>query len=221
MGETKLIYQKMAAIMKDVEAIGKDNTPTSGAKYNFRGIDDMYNAIHDLMAKHEVFCMPVVVDSERGEYTTAKGTKMQHVTSIIKYSYYATDGSYVESSMVGEGADTGDKATAKSCAMAHKYNLVQSFLIKTGDKVDNEHERNDMSGGKSEPEKIMYPKHESEQMRENYMMRMSEPFESVEAFRTWWMDRGVGPGHHLEQMQAEDAQAVKDRAGELKKEMKW
>ncbi len=133
-----IIYQQLAKVMQEVKAIEKAQQSHSGGNYKFRGIDDLYNALHDLMAKHEIFCAPSITGSVRSSYQTSKGTTMQQVTTTVKYRYYATDGSYVESECIGEGADVSDKATSKSLAMAHKYNLVQMFLIKTDDKDDVE-----------------------------------------------------------------------------------
>ena len=141
-----IIYQQLAKVMKDVKAIEKAQQ-SGGVNFKFRGIDDIYNALHDLMAKHEVFCAPGITDSVRTAYQTSKGTTMQQVTTTVKYRYYATDGSYVDSEMIGEGADVSDKATSKSVAMAHKYDLIQMFLIKTDDKDDVE--AHDIEGEKT------------------------------------------------------------------------
>ncbi|KKM26764.1 hypothetical protein LCGC14_1581430 [marine sediment metagenome] len=132
-----IIYQQLANVMKDVKAIEKAQQ-SGGVNFKFRGIDDIYNSLHDIMAKHEVFCAPGITNSVRGSYQTSKGTTMQQVTTTATYRYYATDGSYVDTEGIGEGADVSDKATSKSLAMAHKYNLVQMFLIKTDDKDDVE-----------------------------------------------------------------------------------
>ena len=135
--EANKIYQQLAKVMKDVKAIEKAQQ-SGGVNFKFRGIDDIYNALHNIMAKHEIFCAPGITGSVRSSYQTSKGTTMQQVTTTVQYRYYATDGSYVDSECIGEGADVSDKATSKSLAMAHKYNLVQMFLIKTDDKDDVE-----------------------------------------------------------------------------------
>ena len=60
----------------------------------------------------------------------------------IKYTFYAEDGSFVEAITIGEGMDTGDKATNKAMAIAFKYALFQVFCIPTeemkADDPDNE-----------------------------------------------------------------------------------
>jgi len=138
MADNDMIFGRLAKVMKEVKTIEKDRQSGGGGNYKFRGIDDMYNALHDLLAKHEIACVPSIKESVRSSYQTSKGTTMQCVTTTVKYRYYAPDGSYVDSECIGEGADVSDKATSKSLAMAHKYNLVQMFLIKTDDKDDVE-----------------------------------------------------------------------------------
>ena len=133
-----IIYKQLVKVMKEVKVIEKEQQSHSGGNYKFRGIDDMYNALHDLLAKHDIFCAPSDPRSVRSTYQTAKGTTMQQVTTTMKYRYYASDGSYVDTECIGEGADVSDKATSKSLAMAHKYNIVQMFFIKTDDKDDVE-----------------------------------------------------------------------------------
>ena len=51
--------------------------------------------------------------------------------SKIKYIFYAEDGTSVEAITIGEGMDSGDKATNKSMAIAMKYALFQVFCIPT------------------------------------------------------------------------------------------
>ena len=54
MNESKslTIYQAMARILADIDFIGKDRKADMGnaGRYNFRGIDDIYNALHFLVA---------------------------------------------------------------------------------------------------------------------------------------------------------------------------
>jgi len=151
-----MIFGRLAKVMKEVKAIEKAQQSGGGGNYRFRGIDDMYNALHDLLAKHEIFCAPSVTSSVRSSYQTAKGSTMQQVTTTMKYRYYAPDGSYVDSECIGEGADVSDKATSKSLAMAHKYNVVQMFFIKTDNKDDVE--AHDIEGEGKKPAPKPTPK---------------------------------------------------------------
>jgi len=60
------IYQSIANIMTEVSAIKKNNKNAQQG-YNFRGIDDLYNAIHPLFARNGVFITSDVVSNNREE----------------------------------------------------------------------------------------------------------------------------------------------------------
>ena len=137
--EKALIHAAMVAVMKDVGAITKARKNTQQG-YSFRGIDDMYNALHDIMAKHGVFTLPTVLDIQRGERESKSGGVLITTVAKVQYRFYATDGSYLDAVLYGEGMDSGDKSSNKALAGAHKYALVQSFAIPTeaGDDSENE-----------------------------------------------------------------------------------
>ena len=129
------IFQAITDIMSDVDAIGK-NKRNQQQGFNFRGIDDLYNAIHPLLAKHKVFTVPTVLDERTEERKTAKGGTLIYRIMKIRYNFYAVDGSSVECIVVGEGMDLGDKASNKAMSIAHKYALLQVFAIPTEDIAD-------------------------------------------------------------------------------------
>jgi ERF superfamily protein len=122
------IYKKLANIMADVPAIPK-NQKNSGQGFMFRGIDDFYNVMHPMLVKHHIFCAPEVVKSEYKEATTARGGRVTYAMVTMKYTYFAEDGSHVSCSACAEAMDSGDKATSKAMAIAHKYALMQMFCV--------------------------------------------------------------------------------------------
>jgi len=129
------IYAAMADAMADVDAIGKDKR--NGAQgFNFRGIDDVYNKLHGVMAKHRIFTAPEVIASESQERKTSKGGTLIYRILTIKYHFFCDDGSSVDVTVIGEGMDSGDKASNKAMSIAHKYALFQVFMIPTEDIVD-------------------------------------------------------------------------------------
>lgn len=129
------IYGKLAAIMAEVEAIGKDKK-NEQQNFKFRGIDDVYNALHPILAKHGVFSAPEVVKVEREERQTSKGGNLLYSIVTMRHHFFATDGSCVSTTVVGEGMDSGDKASNKAMAVAHKYALLQLLCIPTADMED-------------------------------------------------------------------------------------
>ena len=132
---TGLIFKQIPLIMREVEAIEKlrDNKAQG---FKFRGIDDIYNELHPRLAKHGVFTVPEVLDERREERPTKSGGISTHVILKIKFTFFAEDGSSITATMIGEGADSGDKASNKAQAIAHKYALLQVFAIPTENEKD-------------------------------------------------------------------------------------
>jgi hypothetical protein len=131
------IYPAIIAIMSDVGAVGKSHT-NKDQQYQYRGIDDVYNALNAAMARHGVFSVPEIMGEEKSERQSRSGSVLFHVALTVKYTFYAADGSSVSCTVRGEGMDTSDKAGNKALAGAHKYALVQIFAIPTQEPKDPE-----------------------------------------------------------------------------------
>ena len=125
------IYGAIIAVMRDCGSIGKDRQTSGFASFKFRGIDDVYNALHPVMSLHGVFCVPEVLETTREERANAKGTVMAYVTAKVRFTFYAEDGSSVHCVTVGEAMDSGDKALPKAQSIAMKYAMFQTFYIPT------------------------------------------------------------------------------------------
>ena len=134
--------------MEEVPSIGKtQKNKTQGFMY--RGIDDVMNALQPLLAKNKVFIVPEILEQTREERTTSKGGNLIYSICKIKYKFYAEDGSSVEAITIGEGMDSGDKATNKAMAIAMKYALFQVFCIPTDEIKDPDSETPEQSTKKS------------------------------------------------------------------------
>lgn len=130
------IYGAIIAVMRDCGSIGKDRQTSGFASFKFRGIDDVYNALHPVMSLHGVFCVPEVLETTREERANAKGTVMAYVTAKVRFTFYAEDGSSVHCVTVGEAMDSGDKALPKAQSIAMKYAMFQTFCIPTEEMPD-------------------------------------------------------------------------------------
>lgn len=130
------IYKALAAITSEIGAIAKDKRCQQGASFNYRGIDDVYNALNPLLGKYGVFVLPLAGERSSEERKTKNGAHMTVVTMRMTYRFCHEDGSSVECQTVGEAMDSGDKATNKAMAVAHKYAILQTFCIPTEDMED-------------------------------------------------------------------------------------
>ena len=126
------IDKALGAVLKDCVPIAKDRRNKMQG-FQFRGIDDAYNALHPIMAKHQVFTVPRVLKMEREERQTKAGGTLIYTMLTVEYDFVcAEDGSKVTAGpVIGEAMDSGDKSCNKALAMAHKYILFQTFMIPT------------------------------------------------------------------------------------------
>ncbi len=124
------IFIQIPKIMAEIEFIAKDRK-NAAQGWTFRGIDDVYNTLHPIMAKHGVFSSSRVVESKREPRPTRNDGVMTYTIARFVFTFFADDGSSFETEVLGEASDTGDKSSNKAMAVAHKYALLQVFLIPT------------------------------------------------------------------------------------------
>ncbi len=123
------IYVRLGQIMADVPAIPKEQKNVQ-QNYAFRGIDDVFNALHGLFAKHGVVILPEVL---KAEYVQQLAGANQNLATdarlLVRYHFVAGDGSSVSMTCQGESRDYADKATNQALSGAFKAGLLQMFLI--------------------------------------------------------------------------------------------
>lgn len=130
----------MSDVMKAVGSVTKNQT-NSHQGFKFRGIDQFVNALYPALTANGVFMAPECVSEEHElkEVTRSNGKVAtdKHVTILMKYHFYAEDGSSVTvGPLPAEGLDSGDKATNKALSAALKYALIQTFSIPTEDMAE-------------------------------------------------------------------------------------
>lgn len=127
------VYEAIVSVQEELSksGVGKNQTNTFD-KYKFRGIDDVYNSLAPLLAKHKLCILPKVTNRELMERVSQKGQALFYVTVTVEYSFVsAVDGSSHTVISVGEAMDRGDKATNKAMSAAYKYACFQAFCIPT------------------------------------------------------------------------------------------
>jgi hypothetical protein len=144
------IYKLMGDAMRKISAISKDSVnQTQGFKY--RGIDAVMNALYPVMSELGLFIVPEVLEQTREERTSVKTynniekkTTLLYSILKIRYTMYAPDGSNVSCVVVGEGMDSGDKASNKALAVGLKYACFQMFMIPTEEMIDPDSESHEV-----------------------------------------------------------------------------
>lgn len=133
------IYQAIPKVMAEINAVGK-NKQNKQQGFMYRGVDDVMNALYPTLSKCKVFIVPEILEQKREERQTAKGAILIYSICRIRFRFFADDGSFVEAITVGEGMDSGDKATNKAMAIAFKYACFQVFCIPTEEMHDPDSE---------------------------------------------------------------------------------
>jgi len=153
MSEVAKVYAAIAAVMADisVDGISKDRKNQQQG-YNFRGIDDVYNALSPILAKHQLCVLPRILSREVTERQTKQGGALFSVTVEAEFDVVcAEDGSRHTVRTFGEAMDSADKATNKAMSAAYKYAAMQAFCIPTEGDNDSDFKTYEVAPGTSAP----------------------------------------------------------------------
>lgn len=130
------VQEEIGAIEKSREA-GRDGEP----KWKYRGIDDVYNALHELMVKHGLIVTTKVLESKQEKVTlaTAKGPRdYMLITLHNQYTFQSTGEGLVITESVGSGMDNNDKFAGKAMSYCSKYMFCHVFTTPTSDLPDTD-----------------------------------------------------------------------------------
>lgn len=127
------VYESINKVQKALSVMGISKSNKNQQQgYNFRGIDDVYNALSPILAESGLCILPRMLSRECAERITQKGTTLFYVTVDAEFDLVsAEDGSKHTIKTFGEAMDSGDKATNKAMSAAYKYACMQAFAIPT------------------------------------------------------------------------------------------
>lgn len=148
------IYQRLCEAMKEVGAIEK-NSRNQKQGFMYRGVDAVYNAVQPVFIKHGIFVVPEVLEQTREERVSSSGNNLLYSILRVKFNFYAEDGSSVSAVVIGEGMDSGDKASNKAMSVAFKYAIFQVLCIPTEELKDPDGESPDPSKPKEFKEALV------------------------------------------------------------------
>jgi len=138
--ELPAVYIAIFNVMNDLDAISKGRRNQQQG-YAFRGIEDIYNSLHPLCAKHGLVTFPRVISRDEQIYENKNGTRMIRVVLAVEYNFVGRDGSVHSCGPIyTEAMDSSDKASNKALSVAHKYAMIQTFMIPTEDLDDSDKE---------------------------------------------------------------------------------
>lgn len=147
------VQQAWANVMADVQGLGKNQRTDSGNRFNFRGVDDVMNAVGPVLRKHGVSVVPTAVTHHPESYATKTGTAMRNVTVLVSYAIHGPAGDTMAGAAAGEAADAGDKSTPKAMSVAFRTFLLQSLCLPT-DEPDPDREQHERAPEPTERELV-------------------------------------------------------------------
>jgi hypothetical protein len=157
---TPAVYKAISNVMAAIGPIGisKDRRNQQQG-YNFRGIDEVYNALNPIMSTAGLVVLPRVMTSEREERQTQKGGLLIYTRLKVEFDFIAvSDGSKHTIATVGEAMDSADKSSNKAMAAAYKYAAMMAFCIPTEGDNDADATTHDvMPRGTDKPQKAAPP----------------------------------------------------------------
>lgn len=136
MEEKISVQEAIRRVMEEITPVAKTRI-NEGQGYQYRGIDDLYNVINRLHAKHGIVTIPMVV-----EYKCERFQVRERMVSFIhlevEYAIVGPDGSKFVAKIPADGIDSSDKGVYKALSGAHKYLLFQLYCVPTGEAMDAE-----------------------------------------------------------------------------------
>ena len=148
--KTLNIYEKMALITAEIGVVEKNLEVPTGGKKTYKAVSerDVLDAVKPIEAKYRVYSYPVsrtIIDSDtlvkESEYNgqvTRTNTLFLRVETVYRFVNLDKPDEYIETTVYGDGLDTGDKATGKAMTYADKYALMKAYKLSTGDDPDKD-----------------------------------------------------------------------------------
>lgn len=141
------VQEAWTAVMRAVQGLGKHQRMTQGGTYNYRGIDDLMNAVGPALREYGVTVLPYVRSINYRDVQTSNGKPSREVTVIVDYQISGPGGDTMSGASAGESMDFGDKGTAKAMSVAYRVFLLQALTLPT-DEPDPDSQAYERSSGR-------------------------------------------------------------------------
>ncbi len=124
------IYEKIAAIMKDIQYLGKDDKVAFGStSYRALSEEKVTTIMRAELLQHKLVVFPV-------SQTASRTGSITHVDVTYRLVNVENPEEYIEIASCGDGADTQDKGSGKAMTYAFKYMWLRTFALPTGEDPD-------------------------------------------------------------------------------------
>lgn len=124
------IYEKILAIMNDVQKLQKDDHVKFGTtSYKALSEEKVTTIMRQQLIKHKLVVFPIQQAANRVGNIT-------HVDVVYRMVNAEDPTDYIEIASAGDGADSHDKGSGKAMTYAFKYMWLRTFALPTGEDPD-------------------------------------------------------------------------------------
>lgn len=124
------IYEKISAIMQEVQYLAKDDHVEFGStKYKALSEEKVTTIMREKLLKYKLVVFPVSQVANRTGNIT-------HVDVVYRMVNIENPEESIEIASCGDGADTQDKGSGKAMTYAFKYMWLRTFALPTGEDPD-------------------------------------------------------------------------------------
>ena len=144
------IYEKMSAITAEIGVVEKNLNVKVNSNSSYKAVSerDVLDAVKPTEQKYRVYSYPAnrkIIDrdvlTKETEYNgtiTRTNTLFMRVETVYRFVNIDKPDEFIETTVYGDGLDTGDKASGKAMTYADKYALMKAYKLSTGDDPDKE-----------------------------------------------------------------------------------
>lgn len=121
------IYQRLAAVMKEVSYVQKERKP--GMRYSIISHDTVTEKVRPLFVAHGIVSHPVGIEASQD------GNRTQ-VQLTVRFASVDDPKDFIDVPSLGYGIDDQDKGPGKAISYAVKYAMLKTLGLETGDDPD-------------------------------------------------------------------------------------
>ena len=144
------IYEKLSAITAEIGVVEKNLNVKVSSNSSYKAVSerDVLDAVKPIEQKYRVYSYPanrkiadrdvLTKETEYNGTITRTNTLFMRVETVYRFVNIDKPDEFIETTVYGDGLDTGDKASGKAMTYADKYALMKAYKLSTGDDPDKE-----------------------------------------------------------------------------------
>ncbi|TGE29761.1 ERF family protein [Hymenobacter metallicola] len=138
---TKNLYQRIRAVMEDVEYLQKDKEVSTGGAGSYKALSEetVTKNVREAMIRHGLVILPIGQEHHLVDHVRGPGKVVSLTTVNTQYKIVNVDNptEFEILASSGTGVDSQDKGVGKAMTYSYKYLLLRTFGIATGRDADS------------------------------------------------------------------------------------